>query len=195
MAPKNKARTRQGANATPGVAVDPLLNDAGEHPRGENIPLTTILPDSTTPGQTALVPAPTEGATIPPTYIPVPPPAPASGPGVSDWDLRGAIQMLAQIVASQTQRSNVVPTSSSHPGDSTSSRVNRFLQLDPTVFTGTDPEEDPQDFIDEIHKTLQFMRATETEGAELASNRLKVVAYSWFEMWEDSREEGSPPAR
>ncbi|XP_070057144.1 uncharacterized protein [Nicotiana tomentosiformis] len=33
------------------------------------------------------------------------------------------------------------------------------------------------------------------EGAELASFCLKGVAYSWFEMWEDSREEGSPPAR
>ncbi|XP_070057506.1 uncharacterized protein [Nicotiana tomentosiformis] len=33
------------------------------------------------------------------------------------------------------------------------------------------------------------------EGVELASYHLKGVAYSWFEMWEESREEGSPPAR
>nr|XP_009798936.1 PREDICTED: uncharacterized protein LOC104245077 [Nicotiana sylvestris] len=39
------------------------------------------------------------------------------------------------------------------------------------------------------------MRATETEGIELAAYRLKGVAYSWFELWEDSREEESPPAR
>ncbi|XP_070004423.1 uncharacterized protein [Nicotiana sylvestris] len=39
------------------------------------------------------------------------------------------------------------------------------------------------------------MRATETEGVELATYRLKRVAYSWFELWEDSREEGSPLAR
>ncbi|XP_070039619.1 uncharacterized protein [Nicotiana tomentosiformis] len=65
--------------------------------------------------------------------------------------------MLAQIVASQVHRSSVGPTSSSHPGESTSSRVNKFLQLDPPVFTG--------------------------------------VAYSLFELWEESREEGSPPAR
>ncbi|XP_070041482.1 uncharacterized protein [Nicotiana tomentosiformis] len=44
-----------------------------------------------------------------------------------------------------------------------------------------------------MHKTLRVMHATETEGVELASYRLKGVAYSWFEMWEDSREEGSPP--
>jgi len=73
--------------------------------------------------------------------------------------------------------------------------VNKFLQLDPPVFTGADPEEDPQDFIDEMHKTLRVMHATETEGVELASYRLKGVAYSWFELWEESREEGSPPTR
>ncbi|XP_070046950.1 uncharacterized protein [Nicotiana tomentosiformis] len=39
------------------------------------------------------------------------------------------------------------------------------------------------------------MRATEVERVELASYHLKGVAYSWFEMWEDSREEESPPAR
>nr|XP_009789791.1 PREDICTED: uncharacterized protein LOC104237355 [Nicotiana sylvestris] len=39
------------------------------------------------------------------------------------------------------------------------------------------------------------MRATETEGVELGAYRLKVVANSWFELWEDSRGEGSSPAR
>nr|XP_009791492.1 PREDICTED: uncharacterized protein LOC104238729 [Nicotiana sylvestris] len=39
------------------------------------------------------------------------------------------------------------------------------------------------------------MKATEMEGAELASYRLRGVAYLWFEMWEDSRGEGRPPAR
>nr|XP_033508662.1 uncharacterized protein LOC117273592 [Nicotiana tomentosiformis] len=33
------------------------------------------------------------------------------------------------------------------------------------------------------------------EGVELAAYHLKGVAYSWFEMWEDSWEEGSPPVR
>ncbi|XP_070036880.1 uncharacterized protein [Nicotiana tomentosiformis] len=46
-----------------------------------------------------------------------------------------------------------------------------------------------------MHKTLQVMHATEMKGVELASYHLKGVSYSWFEMWEDSREEGSPPAR
>ncbi|XP_070034622.1 uncharacterized protein [Nicotiana tomentosiformis] len=96
-------------------------------------------------------------------------------------------------MASEAQRSSVGPTSSSHPGKSASSRVNKFLQLDPPVFMSTNPEEDPQDFIDEMHKTFRVIHATETEGVELASYRLKGVAYSWFELWEESHEEGSPP--
>ncbi|XP_070047265.1 uncharacterized protein [Nicotiana tomentosiformis] len=46
-----------------------------------------------------------------------------------------------------------------------------------------------------MHKTLRVMRATETESVELASYRLKEVGYSWFELWEQSREEGSPPTK
>ncbi|XP_070057303.1 uncharacterized protein [Nicotiana tomentosiformis] len=160
MAPKKKARTGQRANVTPGVTIDPIIDDVGEHPRSENIPPLTILPDSTTTNQTAPVPTPTEGATVPPTNIPVPTPVPASD-----------------------------------SGDSTSSGVNRFLQLDPPVFTGTNPKEDPQGFIDDMHKTLRVMRATKSEVVELASYHLKEVAYSLFELWEESREEGSPLAR
>ncbi|XP_070056852.1 uncharacterized protein [Nicotiana tomentosiformis] len=113
MAPKKRATTGQWANAASGVAVDPLFDDAGEYTRGEDIPLTTSLPDSTPPGQATLVPTPTEGATVPLPDILIPPPAPASSFGISDGDLRGAIQMLTQIVASQSQRSNVAPIPSS----------------------------------------------------------------------------------
>nr|XP_016475496.1 PREDICTED: proline-rich protein HaeIII subfamily 1-like [Nicotiana tabacum] len=84
------------------MAVDPLFDDAGEHPRGEDNPPTTTLSDSTTPAQVTPVPTPTKGAMVPPPGIPIPPQAPAYGSGISDRDLRGSIQMLAQIVASQS---------------------------------------------------------------------------------------------
>nr|XP_009780381.1 PREDICTED: uncharacterized protein LOC104229429 [Nicotiana sylvestris] len=168
MAPKKKARIGQKASATSGVADDSLFDTAGE----DNHHAIT-LPDSSTPEQITSVPTSTEGTTIPPAGMLVPPPAPASSSGISDGDLRGAIQMLTPLVASQAQRSNAAPSSSIQQGDSTSSRVNRFLQLDPPV----------------------VMRASEIEGVELAAYRLKGVAYSWFELWEDSREEGSPPVR
>ncbi|XP_070017304.1 uncharacterized protein [Nicotiana sylvestris] len=135
------------------------------------------------------------GATIPPVDISDPNAVPASGLGVSDGDLRGAIHMLTQLVAAQAQRSHDAPASSSGQGDSASSRVNQFLWLAPPEFTGTDPKADPQDFLDEMYKALRVMKATETEWVELASYRLRGAAYSWFEMWENSRGEGRPPAR
>nr|XP_016512717.1 PREDICTED: uncharacterized protein LOC107829763 [Nicotiana tabacum] len=57
------------------------------------------------------------------------------------------------------------------------------------------PEEDPQNFIEEMHKTLRVMPVTEIQGVELVAYRLKGVAYSWFELWKDSHEERIPPAR
>nr|XP_016462354.1 PREDICTED: ena/VASP-like protein [Nicotiana tabacum] len=79
MALKKRARIGQGANAALGVAVDPLFEEAGEHPRGEDNPLTATLPDSTIPAQATPVPTPTEGATVPPPDILIPPLASASG--------------------------------------------------------------------------------------------------------------------
>ncbi|XP_070048876.1 uncharacterized protein [Nicotiana tomentosiformis] len=35
----------------------------------------------------------------------------------------------------------------------------------------------------------------DAEAVELASYRLKELAYSWFELWEESHEEESPPAK
>ncbi|XP_070020045.1 uncharacterized protein [Nicotiana sylvestris] len=46
-----------------------------------------------------------------------------------------------------------------------------------------------------MYKTFRVMKATETEGVELVSYKLRGAAYSWFEMWEDSRGEVRPPAR
>ncbi|XP_070046830.1 uncharacterized protein [Nicotiana tomentosiformis] len=46
-----------------------------------------------------------------------------------------------------------------------------------------------------MHKTLRVMRAIGMEAMVLASYLLKEVAYSFFELLEESCEEGSPPAR
>nr|XP_009790211.1 PREDICTED: uncharacterized protein LOC104237707 [Nicotiana sylvestris] len=65
----------------------------------------------------------------------------------------------------------------------------------PASGSGANPVEDFQDFIDEMHKTLRVIYITEIEGVELDAHRLKGVACPWFELWEDAREEGHPPAR
>ncbi|XP_070057018.1 uncharacterized protein [Nicotiana tomentosiformis] len=45
-----------------------------------------------------------------------------------------------------------------------------------------------------MYITLRVIHATEMEAIELASYRLKEVAYCCFELWEESREAGSPLA-
>nr|XP_009781075.1 PREDICTED: uncharacterized protein LOC104230041 [Nicotiana sylvestris] len=190
MAPKKRARLGLGANATPSVVVNHVADVVGEIYSPVLNMLSPSIPDPSIP-----VPATAEGATIPPANIPDHDAIPASSHGVSDGDLRGYIHILTQLVAAQAQRSHDAPAPPSGQGDSASSRVNKFLQLAPPEFTGTDPKADPQDFLNEMYKTLRVMKATEMEGVELASYRLRGAAYSWFEMWEDSRGEGRPPAR
>ncbi|XP_070028978.1 uncharacterized protein [Nicotiana sylvestris] len=93
--------------------------------------------------------------------------APGSVPSASDMDVRGAIQLLTQIVATQAQREG---TSDVHEMSSSSSR--EFLNMKPLVFTGSKKDKDPQNFIDE----------------------LKDVANTLYEIWEESREEDADPS-
>ncbi|XP_070010047.1 uncharacterized protein [Nicotiana sylvestris] len=105
--------------------------------------------------------------------------------------MRGAIQLLTRLVATQARRQEV---GIGHADKSVSARVLDFINLDPLVFAGADPNEDPQVFIDRIQRTLRVMKATVTESVELASYRLRDVAVSWYESWELYRGEDTPPA-
>ncbi|XP_070049221.1 uncharacterized protein [Nicotiana tomentosiformis] len=89
----------------------------------------------------------------------VPPPLP------SDQDLRSAVHLLTQLVATQQQaRASASAGSSEGSG---SSRVREFIALSPPKFTGTDQREDPQDFIDQLHRIFRVMHATEKQAVEL----------------------------
>ncbi|XP_070036859.1 uncharacterized protein [Nicotiana tomentosiformis] len=105
--------------------------------------------------------------------------------------MRDAIQLLTRLVAAQTRRQEV---GIGHADRSVSARVCGFINLDPLVFTGADPNEDPQVFIDRMQRMLRVMKATVTESVELASYRLQDVAVNWYESWELSRGEDAPPA-
>ena len=48
--------------------------------------------------------------------------------------------------------------------------------MNPTIFTRSKTSEDPQEFVDEVHKIFVAMGPTNTEKAELASYQLKDVA-------------------
>ena len=47
--------------------------------------------------------------------------------------------------------------------------------------------------MNEVHKILVAMAATDTEKDELSSNQLNDVAQSWCKMWKDSRDFGGVP--
>ncbi|XP_070013727.1 uncharacterized protein [Nicotiana sylvestris] len=74
-----------------------------------------------------------------------------------------------------------------HVDRAISVRVRDFINLDPPIFTGADPNEDPHVFINRMQRTLRVMKATATESVELASYRLRDVAINWYESWELSR--------
>ena len=55
-------------------------------------------------------------------------------------------------------------------------RLRDFTRMNLPIFTRFKTSEDPKDFVDEVHKILASMGATDTEKAELASHQLKEVA-------------------
>lgn len=92
---------------------------------------------------------------------------------------------MASLVAAQAQRQNT--GAAEKP---VSIRVRDFINLDPPVFTRSDPKEDPQTFIDQV----QVMHVSDTEAVELASYWLRDLAVLWYDSWERSRGPNPPPA-
>ncbi|XP_060170070.1 uncharacterized protein LOC132600738 [Lycium barbarum] len=123
-----------------------------------------------------------EEVSTPAPVHPVPPPV-ASGQQVTE-----AIHLLTQLVAAQAQRQNV-----SSSDQSASTRARDFITLKPPEFYGSKPEEDPQNFIDEMLRTLRIIHASDTESVELASYRLRDVAVQWYNNWISSRGANAPP--
>lgn len=131
----------------------------------------------------AVPPPPPEGrrgANIPPVPLPVVPD--------QDLDMRSVVQLLTRIVASQAQHQTF-----GIADRSVSARVRDFINLDPPVFTGVDPNADPQDFLDLMQRTLQIIHATDVESVEFTSYRLRDVAVTWYETWKQTRGPNVPP--
>ncbi|KAF3680753.1 putative alcohol dehydrogenase class-3-like isoform 1 [Capsicum annuum] len=78
-------------------------------------------------------------------------------------------------------------------GNLVATRIRNFVRMNPPEFYGSKVNEDPQLFIDEVRKMTQIMYVTEEESVELASCRLKDVAYDWVMMWKDDRGENAAP--
>ncbi|XP_047269505.1 uncharacterized protein LOC124899265 [Capsicum annuum] len=122
-----------------------------------------------------------------PTVAPIPP------SGASDPDIKGAIQLLTQLVAAQAQRQNVDIPVATQEGIA-KSRIKDFLRMNPPEFTGSKLTEDPQYFIDETHRICKVMWVPNTDAVELDAHRLKDIIVDWYEIWVDLRGQEAPPA-
>ncbi|XP_070019825.1 uncharacterized protein [Nicotiana sylvestris] len=118
--------------------------------------------------------------------LPTPPVPPSS---TTDQDMQSVVQLLTSLVVVQAQRQNTGAVDKP-----ISTRVCDFINLDPPLFTGSDPKEDPLTFIDQVHRTLRVVHASNTEAVELASYRLRDLAVFWYNSWERSRGSNAPPA-
>ena len=112
----------------------------------------------------------------------------------TEQNLRNMVQLLTRIVAGQGQRQEGLVAGIGGADRAASTRIRDFLNLDPPSFTGSDPNEDPQDFIDQIQRTFDVMHVSSKEALELAAYRLKGVAILWYESWKQSRETDAPSA-
>ena len=63
--------------------------------------------------------------------------------------------------------------------------------MNPTDFSCTKMEEDPNRLIVEVYKTLAIMRGNFYGKIELVAYQLKDVAQIWYEQWKDSRPIGA----
>ncbi|XP_070040219.1 uncharacterized protein [Nicotiana tomentosiformis] len=134
------------------------------------------------PSQTSSTLPPRDKIRIDPT-----PPVPSSG--TTDQDMRSEVKLLTRLVAAQAKMRNT-----SIANRPVSARVRDFINLDPPLFTGSDPKEDPQTFIDQVYRTLRVMHASDTEVVELASYRLRDLAVMLVILsWEISRGPNAPP--
>ncbi|XP_060195023.1 uncharacterized protein LOC132624230 [Lycium barbarum] len=94
--------------------------------------------------------------------------------------MRDVIRLLTQILATQAGRQD---RGYEYPDRASSARARDFLTLDPPEFKGTNPNADPQEFIDNMQRTLNVMKASATEYLELATYRLQGIAINWFQSW------------
>ena len=59
--------------------------------------------------------------------------------------------------------------------------------MNPPEFLGSQANEDPQNFLDEIKKIFEVMQVTRNDRVELASYQLKDVAHIWYTQLKENR--------
>ena len=83
--------------------------------------------------------------------------------------MRDAVQLLTRLVEGQARRHGL----GVDPADrSDSLRARDFVSCNPPEFFGSRPQDDPQEFIRQMQRTLRIIKASETKSVELATYRL-----------------------
>ena len=85
-------------------------------------------------------------------------------------DVNTALAQMANAITMQAGRNT--PTQAS--------RIWDFTRMNPPEFHGSKPNEDPQDFIEEIFKIVDIMGVASSEKADLEAYQLKGLAQIWY---------------
>ena len=92
--------------------------------------------------------------------------------------MRDAVQLLTRLVAGLDHRHGLEVD---HVDISDSLRARDFLSCSPPEFFGSRSQDDPQEFIRQMQRTLRIIKASETESVELVMYHLRDVAINWYE--------------
>ena len=103
-----------------------------------------------------------------------------------------AVEALTAIVAGQeAQAPQPTPVVADISGEIP---ISRFQKYSAPTFSGTDPSEDPQRFLDEIWRRYEAIGCTDYRSVILASFRLQGdVALSWYESKRRERPVSAAP--
>ena len=86
-----------------------------------------------------------------------------------------------------TNQNNRVHAYVNENGWSLVARVRDFDRMNPPEFLGSQANEDPQNFLDEIKKIFEVMKVTCNDQVELPSHKLKDVAHIWYTKLKENR--------
>ena len=102
---------------------------------------------------------------------------------MTNAEIRADFRVFTQLMTTQDQvvtnhlvtQSNLVVGPQPN-ASTTTSRIRDFMRMNHPTFHGTNVDEDPQGFIDEVFKVVDAMGETSREKAEVAAYQLKDVA-------------------